>query len=159
MSTKNRTNNIFDILGSINNKNSSFYDELEENQQKDIHPFVIMRWMSGSSDKRQIYMLNEVVNPYVFTLGNHKQLLINLLTICGPGSFRKYKWVKPPNKNKGNTPTIIKLVSEYFDYSSKTARESLPMLTRDDILSYSEQLGYDSEQLRNIIKELKLLDK
>jgi hypothetical protein len=115
--------------------------------------------MTGSNDKRQVYMLNEIVNPYIFSLGNHKQLLINLLTICAPGGFKKYKWVKPPNKHKGNTPNITNLICEYFDYSSRVARESIPMLTSEDILSYSEQLGYDKEQLRNIKKELKLLGK
>ena len=73
---------IFRILNNINKK-IDFYDTLTTEEQKSIQPLVLMKWLSGTSSMRQIAFLNEIVNPYIFTLSNHKKLLIWMLTICG----------------------------------------------------------------------------
>lgn len=124
-------------------------------EQKALHPLVLMRWMSGTTDARQIFFLNEAVNPYVFPLAKHPELLIDLMTICAPGQFKKYKWHKSLNKRASSTPIAVSIVRTYFEYSQREAQEALPLLSNDDVLDYAEQLGYQKEEITKLKKELK----
>lgn len=146
---------IFEVLGKINKKNTTFFPEMPQEEQKAIAPLVLMRWMSGTTDARQIFFLNEAVNPYVFPLANHKELLVDLMTICAPGKFQRYKWHKSLNKRTSTTPIAVSVIRDYFNYSQHEAQESLPVLTNDDILDYAEQLGYQKEEITKLKKELK----
>ena len=146
---------IFDVLGKINKKNHTFFREMPQEQQKAIAPVVLMRWMSGVNDARQIFFLNEVVNPYVFPLAKHPELLIDLITICAPGKFQKYKWHKSLNKRASSTPIAISVVRGYFGYSQREAQDSLPILSNDEVKDYAEQLGYQKEEITKLNKELK----
>ena len=146
---------IFDVLGKINKKNHTFFREMPKDQQNAIAPVVLMRWMSGTTDARQIFFLNEAVNPFVFPLANHKELLIDLMTVCAPGKFQKYKWHKSLNKRTTSTPIAVSVIRDYFDYSQREAQQSLPLLSNDDVLDYAEQLGYQKEEITKLKKELK----
>ena len=147
--------NIFDVLGKINKKNTKFFRAMPQEEQKAIAPVVLMRWMSGTTDARQIFFLNEAVNPYVFPLAKHPELLIDLMTICAPGQFKKYKWHKSLNKRSSSTPTAVSVIRNYFEYSQREAQDSLPLLSNDDILDYAEQLGYQKDEITKLKKELK----
>src|SRR5688572_7896274 len=70
---------LFKALGSINKKDINYYKNLSEEEAKGLFPLVLMRWMTGTDDERQVVCLNEFANPYVFSLFRHKQLLANLL--------------------------------------------------------------------------------
>ena len=146
---------IFDVLGKINKKNHTFFFFFPKDQQNAIAPVVLMRWMSGTTDARQIFFMNEAVNPFVFPLANHKELLIDLMTVCAPGKFQKYKWHKSLNKRTTSTPIAVSVIRDYFDYSQREAQQSLPLLSNDDVLDYAEQLGYQKEEITKLKKELK----
>ncbi len=146
---------IFDVLGKINKKNTTFFREMPQEEQKAIAPVVLMRWMSGTTDARQVFFLNEAVNPFVFPLAKHPELLIDLMTICAPGKFTRYKWHKSLGKRTTSTPMAISVIREYFGYSHREAQESLPLLKSDDIKDLAEQLGYQKEEITKLNKELK----
>lgn len=147
--------NIFSVLGNINKKNTSFYSKLSDEEQKSLQPLVLMRWLTGTSDLRQIYFINELVNPFVFPLNKHKKLLVNLLSVCTSGKFQKYKWIKKHSKKQSNYPVSVSVIKEYFNYSTKDAIECLPLLSKDAILSYAIELGKQKEDIKSIEKELK----
>ena len=146
---------IFAVLGNLNNKNHSFYKEMSTEEQKAIAPLVVMRWMTGTKSARQVYFINELVNPYVFPLAAHKELIIKLMTICAPGKFQKYNWIKPLNKKSSSTPLSVDVIREYFQYSTREAQDSIPLLSNEDIIDYAEQLGYQTDELTKLKKELK----
>lgn len=146
---------IFKVLGNINSKDREYFSELTEDQQKSLHPFVLMRWMSGVKDPLQIMLLNEFVNPYVFSLANHKRLMMDLLTACSPGKFRRYNWMKSNKQKTSNTPLSLAIVKEMFTYSTREALRSIHLIDNDTIMMYAIELGRQADEIRDLKKELR----
>lgn len=149
---------IFRVLGSADKKQADFYAKLTPEERKEFQPFLVARWMSGTSAAVQICLLNEFVNPYAFSLTNHKQLLWQLLTICSTGKSQRYVWNKLPAKRETGRPNAIKCVKEYFGYSTRDALDAMEILTRSQILDFAEQLGWQTEEIAKIRREIKASD-
>lgn len=145
---------IFKVLGKISTKDKDYYPSLLEEEKKALAPLVVMRWMTGTDSAQQIYFLNELVNPFVFNMANHKELLVDLMTICAPGHNKRYKWMKA-GKRAGNTPKLNLLIGEYFGYSTSHAADALPLLSDDQILDYATELGKQPPEIKEYKKELK----
>lgn len=145
---------IFKILGQLNKKDRDFYNRLTDDEKKQVLPYLLMRWMSGCSDQAQIFILNEVVNPYVFALHRHKPLISYLLTVPTDGKFKKYKWVKN-TANVGNMPLSQAVIAEYFGYNSRDSKDALKLLSDDAIIRHAEELGRQPDEIAKIKKELK----
>lgn len=141
-------------MGKIDAKQRDIYSTYTESEQKTIAPYVAMRWLSGVNDMRQIIFLNEIVNPYVFALGKDKDLLLKLMTICTTGKQRRYKWIKQGKKETA-FPLATKLVQTFYGYSKSHAKDALPSLTNDDLLSHAEELGYQPAEVKKLKLELK----
>jgi len=141
---------IFDILKRISLKSRSFSEE----EEKAMQPIVIMRWLSGTKSERQIYLLNQTVNKYIFDFYHHKQLLINLMSISTNGKYQKYNWLKR-TKEAPKTKHMITVVSEYYNYSSRRCSEVLPILDDDTFIELANDLGKTKEFIRDLKKELK----
>ena len=146
---------IFRVLAAADNKDTTFYDKLTVEEEKAFVPLVVARWMSGTSSAKQVYFLNELVNPFVFSLSNHKQLLWDLLTICNVGKKQRYVWNALPGKKNTSKPTAARVVKEYYGYSMSEAVNALPMFTREDLITLAEELGWQSEDIAKIKKEVK----
>jgi len=147
---------LFKTLGNISKKNIDYFKTLSDEEKKDFIPFVVARWLSGTSNPRQIYFLNVVVNPFTFVLGQqHKELLYYLMTACATGKSQKYFWNKLPSKTTTAKPNAVRVVADYFDYSMRHAVEAIKVLTVDDVLRYAGDLGRQPEEIAKIKREFK----
>lgn len=144
---------IFHLLGQIDKKDMQFFSKLSPEQEKAYAPLVAMRWMSGTSDERQVLMLNHLVNRFVFSIGKHKELMYKLQCVASSGQARRYNWMAA--KNTSSKPKGLDVVMEYYDYGVREAEGVLPLLLSDDILAMAEDLGYQKEQLATLKKQLK----
>lgn len=152
--TASRKLDLFKFLKDLSLKKKDCYMSLPDDEKKEVSPYVIARFLSGTNDMRQVYFLNEIVNPYTFSLQKHKELLTMLMTICTPGRVVRYNWLKQAKKTS-TTPKLNGLVREYFGYNSSDAGDAIPLLSNEDLLSYAEQLGYQKQDIAIIKKELK----
>ena len=143
------------VLPNLSRKNEKFYTSLTEEETKEISPLILMRWLSGTNNARQVYFLNELVNPFVFTLPKHKELLVDLMTLCTSGHEQRYKFNKALSKKSSSTPKCVAIIMEIFNYNTVDALEVLPLISNDDILSFAEQLGRQPQEITAIKKELK----
>lgn len=150
---------IFDILGRIDTKDTHFYDDLPEKVQKAEHPLVLMKWMAGTSDPLKTMMLNEIINPYVFSLHKHKPLVMKLLTICANGNRTRYKWTKLKKGSTAKFPVLTDVIKQTFDYNTTKAVEALPLITDDQLLTFCDQLGFQKDELKNVKKEIRQRNK
>lgn len=145
---------IFHLLGQVDKKDTLFYSKLTDEQRKAYSPLVTMRWMSGTSDARQIIFLNELMNRFVFQIGDHKELLYKLQCAASSGSPRRYNWMSAKTsgskKNKGQD-----VVMQYYDYGVREAKSVMHLLSSEDILMMAEELGYQKEELAKLKKDLK----
>ena len=147
--------NIFDTLNIIQRKSQNGFNCLTEEQQKGFQPLVIMRWLSGTTNPRQVFFLNELVNPFVFNFSKDKLLLYYLMTTCTAGKSQKVKWIK--KKSVSNTKQLITLqiIREVFNYNETKAREALPLLTDDQIINFAKNHGCQQPEITKIKRELK----
>lgn len=155
MTQKKHKIDIFQVLNHISTKDRSFFNQLSDEEKKAFQPLIVMRWLSGTLEARQIFFLNELVNPFVFSTHTHKELLYYLMTTCTSGKPQRYSWNKALSKKSSGTPMSTSIVKDYFGYSTLHAVEALPLLSKDDILDYAEQLGRQKEDIAKIKKELK----
>jgi hypothetical protein len=145
---------IFSILNKLNSGNKQIWENLSDEEKKGFSAFIITRWMSGTSDALTILLLNEFVNPYIFTLDKHPELLAKLLACCGNGqSNRRFNWIKDSIKEKTHSLSIS-LIKEYFSYSTKEAKDCIKLLSKDDLLEMAESLGWQNDDIKKLKKEL-----
>lgn len=145
---------IFKILERISVKDKEFVNSLTEEDLKSLQPLVLMRWMSGTTDIRQIYFLNELANPMIFSLGRHKKLLLDILMISSSGKNKRYVWNKAKNNKKTSMPHTIEVIKKYFGYSTLQSKEALQLLKDEDIFAYAAYLGIQIPEIKAIQKEL-----
>ena len=141
---------LFSTLDALGRNNGNLFSTLSEDEQKAFSPITFQKWLSSGGDK-ETFFLNELVNPFVFTLGGkHKELLFRLMSICGSGKKKRYRWTPPKTVS---TSLRIAVIKEYFKYSNKEAAGVLDILKKNDIIDLAEQLGYDDIQISNLRKE------
>jgi hypothetical protein len=114
-----------------------------------------MRWLSGTDNKKQVFFLNALANPLIFSLYKHKRLLLKLLGICTTGSSQRYAWHKQLSKAGTAKPISTKVVCQYFGYSKRDAEDALKHLEKQDILSMAEDLGLQHEEILKLRREYK----
>lgn len=144
---------IFRTLAAIDRKSSQFYSSLDESEQKAYQPLVVLKWAVGTTDNLQIVQLNECVNRYVFPLAQHKDLLWKLSVVGSTNKKHKYQWNKSLPEIKASE--AIHVVCEYFQYNERDAKQVLPLLSTEDIIDIATGLGYTTENIAKIKKELK----
>lgn len=155
MSGKKQKLNIFDILQQIDRGDLHIWENLTEEQRKEFSPFMTMRWMSCTDDVRQIFFLNELINPIVFNMHKHPQLMLKLLTACSSKIQQRYKWIKAPVAVGGVKSRPLQVVKEYYGYPSRQAKDVMTLFSKDDILTMATELGYQKEDMKLLKTELK----
>lgn len=145
---------LFGTLGKISKKHVGLYQELSADERKQLHPLVVMRWLTGDNDPTKIILLNEFVNPHVFPLAKHPQLLVDLMTVCMDGHPARYRWIKA-EKKKVKFPIIFEVIKTYYNYSTREAKMALPALTNDAILQHAMDIGTQPDDIKKLKKEMK----
>jgi peptide subunit release factor RF-3 len=145
--------NIFTVLNHIDRKDRSYFNTLTEKQQKAFQPLVAMMWMGCTDDKQQLYLLNETVNPYIFALHQHKELLYKLLTVASSGKVKRYKWSRKKKAKQSSIP--IEIISQYYNCNLEDAEYTFALLEPEEIVEMAEDLGYDKEEVTKLKKILK----
>ena len=142
---------LFAFLGQLSKRDQQAYSKLSEEGKKAAHPFVIMRWMSGTNDRAQIIRINEFVNRFAFH--KDKDMVFKLLAASATGNVGRYKWIKGPGQV--STKLALEVVKQKYDVSSREAQGYLGLLDTADILEFAEDLGWTKEEIKKLTLELK----
>jgi hypothetical protein len=141
---------LFEGLGSLSKGNKSWFSSLNPDGQKAAAPFVITRWMTGTSDAAQIIRLNELVNPYLFAGSADKEMLFSLIAIAATGKSSRYNWVKGPGSKMKKL--ALECTMAYYECSAREA--STYRIAPADLIEMAEELGWDKEQITKLEKEV-----
>jgi hypothetical protein len=151
---KERALDIFMLLGEIDKKNYKLWDSLSDDQKKEFSPLVTMRWMAGTTDQRQIIFLNEVVNLAVFSLPEHKELFLKLLTVCSSGDKKRYTWINYKTGGTKKSKKSVELIAEHYHMSLKEAEDTARLFSGDEIMELGEAHGLQKDELKLLKKEI-----
>lgn len=147
---------IFKVLGHITDGDIDWIDNLDETTLKDFKPYVVQLWLRGAQQNRKYHLIltNEIVNPYVFSLGHtHPRLLYKLM--CAANGFSdgcRYKFSKPSTQGLSRT---TELFNEVYNYSKNKALEAIDTLSDKQVVDLACRIGYDDKEVKVIEKELK----
>lgn len=153
---QNRKLDIFEVLSELNNKNYQFYDNLDNDTAKHFLPVVANRWMSCCDDSLQVYLDNEFVNPYIFSLQHHKSLIWKLMCIANSGVKKRYTWIKQPPTNKSST-LAIDAICQYYNYNISQATQAFAILKKEEVILIASELGWSSDDISALTKQLKAI--
>lgn len=139
---------IFEQLNKIDSFDVSAIDDDEFFKQ--FNPFMINKWMAATTNPKRILLVNGILNPTIFQLNREKKLLY-YLSCCASTGKERYTWIKRPK----NTPDpIVDLVSVYYGISPREAKQSLILLSKDDILEMAEDIGLEKSEVKKLKKHL-----
>lgn len=144
---------LFEGLGKLGKKNHNWYKSLDDSGKKAAAPFVIARWMVGTSDQAQLVRMNTFVNPYLFSLGQEKGLLFGLLAAAATGKNSRYNWIKSPGA-KSSPKMKLEVIKQFYEVSTREAELYIKNISDSDIIEMSEDLGWEKEQTNLLKKEL-----
>lgn len=145
---------LFAALRSIDSKDKHWYDNLSENTKKQVPPVVLMQWLMGSTNEFQTVVVNEVVNPYIFSLYKHPSLLCKLMVTTSSGKVGRYSWIKNTSK-KIKYPSSVELLQRVYSVSAKEAKNMMSMISSDELIILASQLGWQKDAIKDLQKELK----
>lgn len=151
---RERALDIFPLLEQIDRKNYQIWDGLTEEQRKELSPLITLRWMAGTTDPVQLIFLNEIVNVTVFPLGDHKELLLKLLTVCSNGRPKRYKWINYKLTASRKKSRAVELIEQHYSLSPSEAEDTRKLFTTEELLELAESEGWQREELNELKKEL-----
>lgn len=149
-SQSNRTVNIFDVLKNIDLHKESYYDDLVESDQKQLHPLVLTRWISGTSDPAVIQLMNMTSNRFNFSLAPHKPLLMQMLLVASSGKPRRYQWM--PKTKETSVSKHIKAIRAYYHCSQREAEGYIKMHTKQEIADMARFVGWQDDEIKLLLK-------
>jgi hypothetical protein len=152
---KVRSLDIFTLLDQVDRKNYSIWDSLTDEQKKEFSPLVTLRWMAGCTDPVQLIFLNEIVNPTVFNMGEHKEFLLKLLTVCSNGKPKRYQWINYKLGGSKKMKKSVELVMNHYRLSPKEAEDTRRLFSDEEILELAEAQGLQKDEIKELLGELR----
>lgn len=152
-----------EILPAIDSGNKNYYRSLSEEQQKEIDPWVLMRWLSSSEYNKDLekdlinvnYFVNDKFNDLsskkvIGSIG-HKELQWMLLTLCGRNKNIRRKFLKPPRGFVRDRleDEILKLNPLM---KTKDINLFLKVTTEEQLIAYLKNNGYDEESITKLLE-------
>lgn len=141
---------LFSFLGTLSKRKANSYTSLSEDGQKAASPYVIARWLTGTDDVEQLVRLNTFVNPYIFALGQEKDLLFKLMAASCTSRTGRYTWTKIPGAKQDRLQ--LDVIKQYYGVSTREATSY--QVDSISLLGMAQELGWDDDQLKKLKKEL-----
>lgn len=152
---KERALDIFTLLEQIDRKNYHIWESLTEEQRKEFSPLVTLRWMAGTTDPVQIIFLNEIMNPTIFNLGDKKEFLLKLLTVCSNGKLKRYQWINYKVGGSKKMKKSVELIATHYKLGPKEAEDTRRLFNEVELIELAEANGWQKDEITELKKEFK----
>ena len=138
-----------DILAAIDMGGMSVWDELSDEEKKQVSFYLLNRYVSsvkGNRDKQElaVFKTNEYYNKNFFTLQKHKKLLWQLLCISGnTGNIEYHEWIGHKKKSNDNTKAM-KFLSDLYPHKKLDELRMLAnMSTKKELTQLAKDHGIE----------------
>ena len=158
MAGKSDKLSIWNEMAQLDQKNRRFYDELNEQEKKDISPYVLLRWAScidtNNDELNRYYLLstNQQANKHFWSSSLHKKLQWLLLTTVSPGMGKhRHEWIAYNGRQAKNKRS--RLLTQLFPEIKTQDAEQLAELIPDaELKQRLEQMGWNDKDIKEAMK-------
>ena len=144
---------IFDVLNRISCGEKDIWEKFSDEERKAISPLIVMRWLSGTGNARQIVYINTLVNHLIFACSKHPDLLFKLMASCTDKRPARYQWIGQ-KKSVGQKKLCVEVIKQFYNYSNREALSVINLISKDDFIEMAEKLGWDKDAINKLKKEL-----
>tara|TARA_B100000925_G_scaffold105287_1_gene77632 strand:- start:3556 stop:4005 length:450 start_codon:yes stop_codon:yes gene_type:complete len=142
-----------DILAAIDMGAKEIWNELSEEEKKQVSFYLLNRYVSsqkGSRDSQElaVFKTNEYYNKHFFTLQKHKKLLWQLLCLAGNTKKIQYhEWIGHKRKGSDNSK-VAKLLRTLYPNKKEDEIELLAKIsTKKEVLQLAKDNGIEEVKL------------
>jgi|TARA_A200000159_G_scaffold97643_1_gene90467 hypothetical protein len=159
MVTKTNKLPLKDILAAIDMNAKNVWDELSDDERKQVSFYLLNRYVSAikgkTEDKQlQIFKTNQYYNKNFFTLSSkHKKLLWYLLCMTAntSKSIRYHEWIGYKQKVSNSTAKAIKFLEKLYPTKKQDELKLLATInTTKELKQLAEDMGMPKEQIKKI---------
>jgi len=148
---------IKDILAAIDMGAKGVWDELADEEKKQVSFWLLNRYISSVKGNREaqelaVFKTNEYYNKNWNVLGTkHPKLQWQLLCQAGgTGKIEFHPWIGL--KGKGTTNKTLKFLKQIYPNMKESDLVLLSeMITTKELKAYAEELGYDKKQIKEML--------
>jgi|TARA_B100000927_G_scaffold285991_1_gene276831 hypothetical protein len=157
MVTKTNKLPLKDILAAIDMNAKNVWDELSDDERKQVSFYLLNRYVSAikgkTEDKQlQIFKTNQYYNKNFFTLSSkHKKLLWYLLCMTAntSKSIRYHEWIGYKQKVSNSTAKAIKFLEKLYPTKKQDELKLLATInTTKELKQLAEDMGMPKEQIK-----------
>jgi hypothetical protein len=158
MVTKTNKLPLKDILAAIDMNAKSVWDELSDDDRKQVSFYLLNRYASaikGTKEQKELQILktNQYYNKNFFTLSTHKKLLWFLLcmTASDKKNIRYHEWIGYKFKESNNNKAFKFLEKLYPNKKIDELRLLANINTTKELKELAEDLGMSKEQIKKLL--------
>ena len=158
MVTKTNKLPLRDILAAIDMNAKSVWDELSDDDRKQVSFYLLNRYASaikGTKEQKELQILktNQYYNKNFFTLSTHKKLLWFLLcmTASDKKNIRYHEWIGYKFKESNNNKAFKFLEKLYPNKKIDELRLLANINTTKELKELAEDLGMSKEQIKKLL--------
>ena len=156
MVTKTNKLPLKDILAAIDMNAKNVWDELSDDERKQVSFYLLNRYVSAikgkTEDKQlQIFKTNQYYNKNFFTLSKHKKLLWYLLCMTANTSknIRYHEWIGYKHKVSNSTAKALKFLEKLYPTKKQDELKLLATInTTKELKQLAEDMGMTKEQIK-----------
>ena len=145
---------IKDILAAVDMGATNIWDELSDDEKKQVSFYLLNRYVSsvkGNREKQElaVFKTNEYYNKNFFTLQKHKKLLWQLLCLSGnTKSIAYHEWIGYKKKGSNDKNKVVKFLMEMYPNKKQDEVELLANIsTKKEIKDWARQHGIEDLKL------------
>ena len=158
MVTKTNKLPLKDILAAIDMNAKNVWDELSDDERKQVSFYLLNRYVSAikgkTEDKQlQIFKTNQYYNKNFFTLSKHKKLLWYLLCMTAntSKSIRYHEWIGYKFKESNNNKAFKFLEKLYPNKKIDELRLLASINTTQELKQLAEDLCMSKDQIKKLL--------
>ena len=145
---------IKDILAAVDMGAMNIWDELSDEEKKQVSFYLLNRYVSsikGNREKQElaVFKTNEYYNKHFFTLQKHKKLLWQLLCMSGnTKNIAYHEWIGHKKKGSNDNNKIVKFLMQMYPNKKQDEVELLAQIsTKKEIKEWAKEHGIEDLKL------------
>ena len=145
---------IKDILAAVDMGAMNIWDELSDEEKKQVSFYLLNRYVSSVKGNRErqelaVFKTNEYYNKHFFTLQKHKKLLWQLLCLSGNTKDIMYhEWIGHKKKGTADNSKAVKFLSKMYPNMKQDEVELLARIsTKKELFALGEAYGMDKKSV------------